>query len=92
MEIKFDDWKKEYSPVMQMDNIECEEHDYGCECEFLYPFEKWEILDDEENTTALYEARVWTWLPNNEIVSGWYDNAEYYLITEKPWQQQITVK
>ena len=75
-----------------MDNVECDEHENECNCEFFYPFEKWEILDDEENVTALNECRVWTWLPNMEIVSGWEENAEYYLITEKPYTQQTTVK
>lgn len=92
MEIDFETWKNEYLPVLQMDNVECEEHDDICECEFLYPFEKWEILDDQENLSALNEGRVWTWLPNNEIVSGWDDSAEYYLITEKPYTQKVTVK
>lgn len=92
MSIDFETWKRDYAPVMQMDNVECDEHDEECECEFLYPFESWEILDDEDNRKALVENRVWTWLPNSEIVSGWRGNSEYYLITEKPFTEEITVK
>ena len=92
MSIDFETWKRDYMPVMQMDNTECDEHEDECDCEFFYPFESWEILDDEDNRKALLENRIWTWLPNSEIVSGWLGNAEYYLITEKPYLQQTTVK
>lgn len=92
MQMKFDDWKKEYSPEIQIDNSECEEHDNGCECEFLYSFELTEILNDEELTEALYANKVWTWRENGEIVSGIESAKASLLVTEKPYTQQITVK
>lgn len=91
MHIDFETWKKEYSPIMQMDNIECELHDDICECEFLYPFEKWEIIEDEDNNQAINENRVWTWRVDGAIVSGMEDGAEYYLITENAYSQKIIV-
>lgn len=92
LQVDFETWKKEYAPILQVDNIECDEHADNCECEFFYPFEKWEIIEDEDNNLAIHENRVWTWRPDGAIVSGFEDGAEYYLITEQPYNQKTLVK
>lgn len=93
MEMKFDDWKKEFQPQIEEDSWSgCFEHEEICECEFLYSYELTEILNDEELTEALYANKVWTWRENGEIVSGIESARASLLVTEKPYTQQITVK
>ena len=90
MKIEFDTWKAEYEPRIYEDSgAECFDHE-ECECEFLYTFELQELEQDEEDSSAIAENRVWSWLTNGDIVSGIVIPNDL-LVTKKPWTERTWV-
>lgn len=90
MKIEFDTWKAEYQPRVYEDSgAECFDHE-ECECEFLYTFELQELEQDEEESSAITENRVWSWLTNGDIVSGIVIPNDL-LVTQRPWTERTWV-
>ena len=91
MRLAFEQWKADYQPRIYEDSgAECFDHE-ECECEFLYTFELCELMEDEENATALQENRVWSWLQDGSIVSGVTDERAELLVTVKPYTEETEV-
>ncbi len=99
MRMQFEEWKKEFSPRIYEDTgAWCYDHEEEnlanpanwCGCEFLYTFDYMEEEERKEIEIALPENRVWTWLGDGRIVSGMVSSGDY-LITEKPYFQEIEV-
>lgn len=90
MRIKFEDWKAEYVPRIYVDSgAECDEHGWGCACEFLYTIDPYEL--DEEDINAGLERRLWTWRNDGTIVSGVTNWKADILITERPYTEDTVV-
>jgi hypothetical protein len=91
MTLDFDTWKAEYQPRVYEDTgAECDEHGWECECEFLYTVNLDELEDEDANAVA--ENRIWTWMVGGEIVSGIQKPGWDFLITKKPYNEEIVVK
>lgn len=93
IEMKFQDWKTEYQPIIYEDTgAECFDHEGDCECEFLASWCLSEIQEDEELSPALDECRVWSWLSDGSIVSGVKDERADLVITQKPYSVKMEVR
>jgi hypothetical protein len=91
MTLDFDTWKAEYEPRIYEDSgAECDEHGWECGCEFLYTVSLDEL--DDEDANAVAENRIWTWMIGGDIVSGIQKPGWDFLITKKPYNEEIVVK
>lgn len=101
IELDFDTWKAIYQPRIYVDTgAWCEEHaedneaepSNWCECEFLYTFELSELEQDEDDSSAISERRVWTWNSDGTISSGIANDRADILVTVKPYEQEMIIK
>ena len=92
IEIEFDAWKAEYEPrIYDQSSDMCEDDHEICDCEFLYTVNLDELADEEDDANAVAENRIWTWQVGGAIVSGVQTPGWDFLITKKPYTEEMRV-